>query len=1194
MTLAVGDRLLGSRYRLTGGLGADPDGSDTWTGVDTEQSPVLIKTWRFAGQSPDQINRALWDTSLRVLYRLSSSAGAARSLLLLRDAGIDAATSAFAMVLKGPGQSAVRLTDALRGNPALYPSSADDRLKTWRALQRLAEGINLLHQQQVLHRNVGAEVAYLDPTSGLDTLRLGGFEWSTRVGMAAGRSPTASWSHPPEFMGSEPVAYRMETDWFGFGILAARALMQLENFSGLDERQRLEKTLTTIQRRSPQQLSRLEREFLLGLLAEDPVDRIDRMDDVRRGLEDIVRGLEHGATTPRPDEYLVVIVNPAHTGLVDAAEAAGFVVDLADPAEPYNPGNALHKARLLDFIREDLADQPRLVAFAENTRYILAGDRLSYWLQPFLDNNRNVETWEVAFCSGPADIRGGAGAVSVDLTGSAISVRSVADAYDSAVRRHALSWTRVLPAATDAGGLRPRAQALYDVIRATNQVELLLRDAEIFPFEVVAREDRGYQQRITIRETPRGRPIPSYARVRGGLVGFLRNELAMRRPRADEVVLGDSDSLTTQAGEDQFWFVESLNEDGSVALTRTFDGPMPALTSGFVRTVGMLIGQSRLMQRRAAALSRLVDHSYLLDAMATPGQVFMDTGAETPPVPLPETEVDPPKRACIEDVLRVRPIYTLQGPPGTGKTTLVAWFIREVLADDPVAQILVTAQAHGAVDVLREKVAQEVFAHVEEDLQPIAVRLEGENEDVRGGINDVTSALLQRSAAALHSQDLSDLQSRWLQETQQLLAGIDPTEEYSGDESTADFREVVRRAASITYCTTSDRGLEAIARRNHSYDWSIVEEAGKAHSFDLVMPLQAGHRWLLIGDHNQLPPYRFESYRDALADLDGVVAALRRLPTRGGGLLDEDWMRQWELSSSEERQRSSAQALRWLETFRTLFESCERASGSEFAARTTETSVGAAAGLLTMQHRMHPEIGTLISDAYYEGKVANATVGAGGTPLDRVLHGFTSPVEVAGKAIVWLDTPWSVDNPHWTENASIPYTNEGEAVALCRFISRLGGRSPTDEPIDVAVLSPYNHQVKLLREELRRTDLPPGVLPKRHHRRRRGQEDVSHPAFTVDSFQGAQADIVGISLVRNNGHPPEQGLGFLAESSRINVLLSRAERLLILVGSWDFFAHQVSTVSLEDAAHPLLHWKRVITALDTAFSDGSAFRVDAT
>jgi superfamily I DNA and/or RNA helicase len=49
-----------------------------------------------------------------------------------------------------------------------------------------------------------------------------------------------------------------------------------------------------------------------------------------------------------------------------------------------------------------------------------------------------------------------------------------------------------------------------------------------------------------------------------------------------------------------------------------------------------------------------------------------------------------------------------------------------------------------------------------------------------------------------------------------------------------------------------------------------------------------------------------------------------------------------------------------------------------------------------------------------------------------------------------------------------------------------------------------------------------------------------------------------VSLVRNNDFSPGSGLGFLQESSRMNVLFSRAERLLVLVGSWDFFKHQVT------------------------------------
>ena len=60
---------------------------------------------------------------------------------------------------------------------------------------------------------------------------------------------------------------------------------------------------------------------------------------------------------------------------------------------------------------------------------------------------------------------------------------------------------------------------------------------------------------------------------------------------------------------------------------------------------------------------------------------------------------------------------------------------------------------------------------------------------------------------------------------------------------------------------------------------------------------------------------------------------------------------------------------------------------------------------------------------------------------------------------------------------------------------------------------------------------------------------------TVDSFQGAEADIVAISLVRNNSESYSFGaLGFLLDSRRMNVLLSRAKYQMVIVGSYEFMS----------------------------------------
>ena len=146
-------------------------------------------------------------------------------------------------------------------------------------------------------------------------------------------------------------------------------------------------------------------------------------------------------------------------------------------------------------------------------------------------------------------------------------------------------------------------------------------------------------------------------------------------------------------------------------------------------------------------------------------------------------------------------------------------------------------------------------------------------------------------------------------------------------------------------------------------------------------------------------------------------------------------------------------------------------------------------------------------------------------------------------------------------------------------------------------MSPYNQQVAEINRSLGKIELGSvGVKLKQALRGGTGgtgSEQFVRVAHTVDSFQGNQADIIAVSLVRNNTLPIGEGLGFLEEAPRINVLLSRAERLLVLAGSWEFFQHQLSAVALDDAQHPLWHWKKVLTTLDEWFENGQALRIQA-
>ena len=994
-------------------------------------------------------------------------------------------------------------------------------------------------------------------------------------------------------------------------MLAVRTLLSVESYAPNEPVVRHARILREIERSGPR-LSDLERSFLQRLVAPDPRDRLTRGYEIMGDLQEILR-LPRGRADSRDESRpLVVVINQNDCrNLVDRASELGFVPNPGKPHETFNPNDILHTSRFTDFVQKDLV-RAQVYAVAGRDFYLLVGSSLILTITAYeqFDRGTNsvLSTWDFAYCPGVEELRRNDGdSACVDLRPESVVVRTKRQLSNRAISQNSRSWKWSLPSIDRGTQLRANLARLHEFIRCTNQIELLIRESEIFSYRVVDRSAHEGVQTLRIREAARRRPILRFCEVDGGMLGYLQREIDSRKRDCGLVVMTDldDDGLTLSSTDKvNCWTVSRVDfQEGFVELERVEVGGhlAPARDEGVIRTWGMF-GQIALIRRRKRAIDRLDKHSYLLRSLSTPGQVYMDTGPMPLPVPLSLEVVDEAKQAAIEDILRVRPIYALQGPPGTGKTTLVAHLLRQIFDDDPVAQVLITAQAHGAVDVLRAKVRDEAFLGVPEEEQPLAVRLgistEGSGAGV-GSVEDVSLQILQRAGERLRAlPDRSALQDEWLAAVTRMETSLRTSEPGS---TAPDFCEVVRRGANIAYCTTSAGDLEVLAEETQSFDWAIIEEAGKAHGFDLALPLQAGHRWLLIGDHKQLPPYRIEDYREGIDNLDDVADALEGLRERAGRLLDTEWVRGWRDRTPEQRLEFQDYARRWLKTFERIFKYCSRSTGVK--KRTIDQADGAAAGMLSRQYRMHPTIGDLISGAYYDDKLVNQTLDDHGLPLDRVRHPYTHPTPIRDKAVIWLDTPWAARQGEWSELGPMVgkprYTNPKEAETIASFIARLKSEQPVllgagHPELSIAVLSPYNQQVALIRN--RAVRLPTGLVLKRSLRSRSRSDSPDardRLAETVDSFQGNQADVIVVSLVRNNSFPPGEGLGFLAEAPRINVLLSRAERLLVIVGSWEFFEHQLVAIPLDDTELPLWHWKKVLVTLGEWFESGRAVRIAA-
>jgi uncharacterized protein len=82
-------------------------------------------------------------------------------------------------------------------------------------------------------------------------------------------------------------------------------------------------------------------------------------------------------------------------------------------------------------------------------------------------------------------------------------------------------------------------------------------------------------------------------------------------------------------------------------------------------------------------------------------------------------------------------------------------------------------------------------------------------------------------------------------------------------------------------------------------------------------------------------------------------------------------------------------------------------------------------------------------------------------------------------------------------------------------------------PADILVVAPYNMQVHCLMQSL-----PAGV-----------------EVGTVDKFQGREAPVVFFSMASSSGDDIPRGLEFLFSRNRLNVAVSRAKALAVLVCS---------------------------------------------
>jgi ATP-dependent RNA/DNA helicase IGHMBP2 len=177
--------------------------------------------------------------------------------------------------------------------------------------------------------------------------------------------------------------------------------------------------------------------------------------------------------------------------------------------------------------------------------------------------------------------------------------------------------------------------------------------------------------------------------------------------------------------------------------------------------------------------------------------------------------------------------------------------------------------------------------------------------------------------------------------------------------------------------------------------------------------------------------------------------------------------------------------------------------------------------LLEEQYRMHQTIAGFSSQEFYKGRLKASPAVA-----QHLLFPGDRP-------LLFIDTA-GCGFEEKREGMGLYNKEEAELLLnhLSSLVQQLRPVYTTDSFPGIGIISPYRHQVEVLKE----------AIPN-YSELQQVKEAIS--VNTIDSFQGQERDIIYISLSRSNA---DSIIGFLSEVRRMNVAMTRARKKLVVIG----------------------------------------------
>lgn len=570
--------------------------------------------------------------------------------------------------------------------------------------------------------------------------------------------------------------------------------------------------------------------------------------------------------------------------------------------------------------------------------------------------------------------------------------------------------------------------------------------------------------------------------------------------------------------------------------------------------------------------------------------------------------INPSQLDAIIKCLRANDISLIQGPPGTGKSTAIAELIWQHIRLNPQERILLTSETNLAVDNAIDRTVNGTHNLV----KPIRfgsddrLAVEGRQFSINAMEQWVESGKLDYIEDPNEPMEYDGVQTKsgkmilmnWLDNIRKRIdyGNMDSRSaslwEHILENPDKDMRQLIfdqyKTHCNVVGATCSSIGknntknrptkffmnycsvfgkveTKTIYKRGNdfadedeeikittynckdgiSFTTVIQDESSKATPAELALPLIYGKKNIVIGDHRQLPPMldkeEFKNTLDSLLDNASGESELHQLKK----------LKSYILKNFKEMEISH---------FQRIYENIDSSLKGKF----------------TSQYRMHPDINEVIKQ-FYEDKEDSASkdglvcglidpvdLGVNDTnmsnPFSRY-HGIHIDDFICGESllpenhVVWID----VNSPEMIEGTS--RVNEGEIEVISHILEKMSlsnsfkeycNKWADEDDKEIGIISFYSKQRNRIRKMCRSFN------------------NLSMKIDVVDRFQGMERNIIIVSMVRSNtivsdsqqepdfaeyelGYPEQTDLGFAQSPNRLNVALSRAKRLLIIIGNSKLF-----------------------------------------